>query len=78
MKVDVNKEILQRYINRILDLEQSKKSLSEDIKEIFEEARNARINVRALKEVLRFEKQKKTLPSLDIVTIDVYKMTLEQ
>lgn len=53
---NVDSERLLSYIERIERLEEEKKALQNDIKEIFEEAKSANFDVKALKAVLKRRK----------------------
>lgn len=48
---------LKSFIERIERLEEEKKAISEDIKEVFSEAKSMGFDVKALRGVLKFRKQ---------------------
>ena len=48
---------LLSYIERVERLEEEKKALANDIKEVFEEAKSANFDVKALKAILKIRKQ---------------------
>ena len=52
--VDANR--LLSYLERIEHIEEEKKVLQNDIKEIFEEAKSANFDVKAIKELLKIRK----------------------
>ena len=47
---------LLSYIERIEHIEEEKKALQNDIKEIFEEAKSANFDVKAIKQLLKIRK----------------------
>ena len=52
----VDAAVLLSYIERIERLEEEKKALSNDIKEVFEEAKFNKIDVSALRKILKMRK----------------------
>ena len=56
---DVAKEHLTAFIERIEKLEEEKKAISDDIKDVFAEAKGNGYDVKALRAVLRIRKQDK-------------------
>ena len=72
----VSGEILLSYCERIETLEEEKKALQNDIKEIFEEAENRGFDKKALKEVLKRRKMDANdARELDF-SVEVYKKAL--
>lgn len=53
----VDGERLLSFIERIEHLEEEKKTLTNDIKEVFEEAKSAQFDIKAIKEILKIRKQ---------------------
>lgn len=51
---------LKSFVERIENLEEEKKNLMTDIKEIFSEAKNCGYDVKIIKEVLKLRKMDKT------------------
>lgn len=56
---EVAKEHLTAFIERIEKLEEEKKAISDDIKDVFAEAKGNGYDVKALRAVLRIRKQDK-------------------
>ena len=52
----VDAALLLSYIQRVEQLEEEKKALSNDIKEVFEEAKYNKIDVSALRKILKMRK----------------------
>lgn len=72
----VSGEILLNYCERIERIEEEKKALQNDIKEIFEEAENRGFDKKALKEVLKRRKMDANdARELDF-SLDLYKEIL--
>lgn len=72
----VSGEILLSYCERIERIEEEKKALQNDIKEIFEEAENRGFDKKALKEVLKRRKMDENdARELDF-SVEVYKKAL--
>ena len=53
----VDAAMLLSYIERVERLEEEKKALSNDIKEVFEEAKYNKIDVSAMREILKMRKK---------------------
>lgn len=72
----VSGEILLNFCERIEHIEEEKKALQNDIKEIFEEAENRGFDKKALKEVLKRRKMDENdARELDF-SVEVYKKAL--
>ena len=72
----VDAALLLSYIERVERLEEEKKALSNDIKEVFEEAKYSKIDVSALRKILQMRKMdEQERVELDFV-VDVYKNAL--
>ena len=72
----VSGEILLSYCERIERIEEEKKALQNDIKEIFDEAKNRGFDKKALKEVLKRRKMDANdARELDF-SVEVYKKAL--
>ena len=67
---------LLSLIERIEHLEDEKKGLQTDIKEIFEEAKAANFDVKAMREILKLRKKDKDTRAEEEFVIDVYKKAL--
>ena len=72
----VDAERLQSYIDRIERLEEEKKALQNDIKEIFEEAKSANFDVKAIKQILKIRKMDQEERQEEEFVLDVYKRAL--
>ena len=72
----VDATLLLSYIQRIELLEEEKKALSNDIKEVFEEAKFNKIDVSALRKILKMRKiDEKERMELDFI-VEQYKNAL--
>lgn len=72
--VDANR--LLSFIERIEHLEEEKKSLQNDIKEVFLEAKSAQFDVKALKHVLKLRKKDDMERQEEEFFVDTYKRAL--
>ena len=69
-------EHLKQFIERIERLEEEKKSLAEDIKEVFAEAKGNGFDVKAMREILKIRKiEAGQLEELEYL-LDTYKRAL--
>lgn len=72
----VDAAMLLSYIERVERLEEEKKALANDIKEVFEEAKYNKIDVSAMRKILQMRKMdEKERIELDFV-VDAYKNAL--
>ena len=67
---------LRSYIERIERLEEEKKGLADDIKEIFAEAKGTGFDVKAMRAVMRLRKMEKADYQEQEYMIDLYKHAL--
>ncbi|MFT6556517.1 DUF2312 domain-containing protein [Sneathiella sp.] len=67
---------LRSYIERIERLEEEKKALADDIKEIFAEAKGTGFDVKAMRAILRLRKMDKADYQEQEYMIDLYKHAL--
>ena len=67
---------LLRYIERVERLEEEKKALANDIKEVFEEAKSANFDVKALKAILKIRKQDEMERQEEEFMLETYKRAL--
>ncbi|GLQ06504.1 DUF2312 domain-containing protein [Sneathiella chinensis] len=67
---------LRSYIERIERLEEEKKGIADDIKEIFAEAKGTGFDVKAMRAILRFRKMDKAEYQEQEYMIDLYKHAL--
>lgn len=72
----VDGAMLLSYIQRVERLKEEKKALSNDIKEVFEEAKYNKIDVSALREILKMRKKdEQERVELDFI-VEQYKIAL--
>jgi len=67
---------LLSFIERIERLEEEKKALSDDLKEIFAEAKGTGFDVKAMRAILKFRKMDKAEYQEQEYMIDLYKHAL--
>ncbi len=67
---------LLSYIERIEHIEEEKKALQNDIKEIYEEAKSANFDVKAIKQLLKIRKMDEQERQEEEFVLDVYKKAL--
>lgn len=67
---------LLSYIDRVEHIEEEKKALQNDIKEIFEEAKSAGFDVKAIKQILRLRKKDEQERQEEDFVLDLYKKAL--
>ena len=72
--IDANR--LKSYIDRIESIESEKKALQNDIKEIFEEAKSANFDVKAIRQILKIRKQNESERQENEFILDCYKKAL--
>ena len=72
--VDANR--LLSYIERIEHIEEEKKALQNDIKEIFEEAKSANFDVKAIRQILKLRKKDDQERQEEEFVLDLYKQAL--
>ena len=67
---------LLSYIERIEHIEEEKKALQNDIKEIYEDAKSANFDVKAIKQLLKIRKMDDQERQEEEFVLDVYKRAL--
>jgi len=67
---------LQSLVDRIERLEQEKKNLTSDIKDIYHEAKSAGFDVKALRQLIRKRQQDAAEVEAEETMIDVYRHAL--
>jgi len=67
---------LLSYIERIEHIEEERKALQNDIKEIYEEAKSANFDVKAIKQLLKIRKMDDQERQEEEFVLDVYKKAL--
>ncbi|MCZ6901360.1 MAG: DUF2312 domain-containing protein [Rickettsia endosymbiont of Ixodes persulcatus] len=72
----VVKEQLEQYISKIERLEQEKADLSEEIKDIFQDASSHGFDVKAMKSILRLKKLDKDKLAEQDAMLELYRDTL--
>ena len=73
---DVAGDRLRTIIERIERLEEEKKALSDDVREVFSEAKGAGFDVKVIRQVVRLRKMDATDRSEMEQVLDVYKRAL--
>lgn len=72
----VDAERLLSYIERVERVEEERKALANDIKEIFEEAKSANFDIKAMKKILKLRKMDETDRQEEEFILDTYKRAL--
>ncbi|WP_341791487.1 DUF2312 domain-containing protein [Rickettsia endosymbiont of Gonocerus acuteangulatus] len=72
----VVKEQLEQYLSKIERLEQEKADLSEEIKDIFQDASSHGLDVKAMKTVLKLKKLDKDKLAEQDAMLELYRDTL--
>lgn len=70
------KEQLKSFIERIERLEEEKKSIADDIKDVFSEAKGTGFDVGALKEILKIRRQDADQRAEHEAIVDLYLQSL--
>ncbi|MDR6952328.1 uncharacterized protein (UPF0335 family) [Ancylobacter sp. 3268] len=70
------KEQLKSFIERIEKLEEEKATITEDIKDVFAEAKGTGFDVKALREILRIRKQDADQHAEHEAIVDLYLQAL--
>ncbi len=76
MTEQVANERLRLLIERIETLEAEKKGISDDIKDVYIEAKSAGFDPKAMKQVVRLRKKEKAQREAEEAMIDLYKTAL--
>ncbi|WP_017443446.1 DUF2312 domain-containing protein [Rickettsia gravesii] len=72
----VVKEQLEQYINKIERLEQEKADLSQEVKDIFQDASSHGFDVKAMKSILKLKKLDKDKLAEQDAMLELYRDTL--
>ncbi|KJV81489.1 hypothetical protein RHORCCE3_0678 [Rickettsia hoogstraalii str. RCCE3] len=72
----VVKEQLEQYISKIERLEQEKADLSQEVKDIFQDAFSHRFDVKAMKSILKLKKLDKDKLAEQDAMLELYRDTL--
>ena len=70
------KDQLKAFVERIERLEEEKKALSSDIKDIFAEAKSAGFDVKVIRQLIRIRKQEPAEVEEQETLLDVYRRAL--
>jgi len=70
------KEQLKSFIERIERLEEEKKTIADDIKDVFAEAKGTGFDTKALREILRIRKQDADQRAEHEAIVDLYMQAL--
>ncbi len=73
----VAKDILRSYIERIERLEEEKKEIADQVKEVFAEAKGNGFDVKAMREILKLRKLDSADRSEQEQLVDLYKQALD-
>lgn len=74
--MNISADHLRSFIERIERLEQEKKALADDIKEVFAEAKGTGFDVKAMREVIKLRKLSAVEYQEKEYMVDLYKMHL--
>ena len=72
----VSSERLRSFVERIERLEEEKKALSDDIREVYSEAKGTGFDVKVLRQIIRLRKMDSSDRSEMEEVLDVYKRAL--
>jgi uncharacterized protein (UPF0335 family) len=72
----IAKDQLTSYITRLERLEQEKSDLSDDIKDIYADAKSSGFDIKALKKVLRLKKMDKNKLAEEEAMVELYRGVL--
>jgi len=67
---------LQSIIERVERLEEERKSLADDVKDIFSEAKSAGFDVKIIKQIIKLRKQEPAEIEEQETLLDIYKRAL--
>lgn len=67
-----SKEHLRRFIERIERLEEEKKAIADDIKEVFAEAKTMGFDLKALRAIIRIRKQEPHIREEEEAVLNTY------
>lgn len=70
-------ERLKSFVERVERLEEEKQALTEDIKEVYSEAKSSGFDVKILRQIIRLRKMDENDRSEMETLLDVYKRALE-
>ena len=72
----VAKEQLKSFVERIERLEEEKKSIADDIREVYAEAKGTGFDVKVMRQVVRLRKKEPTELQEEEAVLDLYKHAL--
>ncbi len=67
-----SKEHLKRFVERIERLEEEKKALADDIREVFAEAKTMGFDLKALRTIIRIRKQEPHIRQEEEAVLETY------
>lgn len=76
MTEQVAAERLRLLIQRIETLEEEKKNISDDIKDVYLEAKSAGFDTKAMKQIIRLRKKEKAERDAEEAMVELYKDAL--
>jgi uncharacterized protein (UPF0335 family) len=72
----IDQEALQRYVGRVISLHQERKTLNEDIAEIYEEAKNAGFVTKIIRQIVREQQMEEDERLSHYNLLDTYRHAL--
>lgn len=76
MTEEVASERLRLLIERIENLEEEKKATTDDIKDVYSEAKSAGFDTKAMKQIVRLRKKEKAEREAEEAMVELYKEAL--
>jgi len=73
---EINNDLLKSIIDRVMRLEEEKKAISEDIKEVYGEGKDQGFDVKTLKKIVSIMKKDKETIAEEDAMLELYRQTL--
>ena len=73
---NVSAEQLRQFIERIETLEETKKSYSDDIKDVYDEAKSTGFDKKAMRQIIRLRKMERNTRMEEEAILETYKSAL--
>lgn len=74
----VSAGLIKQIVARVENLEEQKSQLSQEISEVFKEAKSEGLDVNVLKQLIRLRKKKKEQVAEEEELLEIYRRALEQ
>ncbi len=74
----VSAGLIKQIVARVENLEEQKAQLSQEISEVFKEAKSEGLDVNVLKQLIRLRKKKKEQVAEEEELLEIYRRALEQ